>query len=552
MRHSGRSLRITSVSLVLILSPAARSMAVSGVELPAKHLAAGQDQSYQQGLLALRDGHLELAVEYLAKAETQRPSDPAVRNFRGVALAQAGRYPEAEAEYREAIHIDPNFEAAYRNLGFLAWNTRQWDTAMDALQKALALAPDDGFARYYLGRIKLDTGAYSEGFAELERSGMRVAEDPAYLSSAAAGYVALGRQAEARTVIDRLADQPLNEAERVHLASLMLSVHENDPAIHLLRTMLQAHPQTSASLLQFDLSLALLLSGNDRESAKEAEGLMHPDGNFVAAQACTVAGIAKARSGDGAGAITAFRKAVQFDPDSEESWLNLTRELMEQNQYSEAIAATEQAVTAHPRSYALQLRLGSANLSAARYAEAERIFRGLVDAGDPLPTSSIGLAQVLLRTSRADEAVAVLAAARQRLGDSFLLSYFAGLALDRTGKRAEAATAFADAVKQNPENAEARFGLGKTELAQGHLPAAIEALEAAKRLNPGDVQTERLLDQALRRAGGAPPLAQDQGKQTLTPAATPDLVGDFSLPPWKELPEKPLQQIPAPRASIRP
>ena len=78
----------------------------------------------------------------------------------------------------------------------------------------------------------------------------------------------------------------------------------------------------------------------------------------------------------------------------------------------------------NPNSYALHLRLGAANMAAGHYAEAETAFRDLVTAGDPLPTSYIGLAQVLLRTGRAEESVAELTAARQKLGANFQSAIF--------------------------------------------------------------------------------------------------------------------------------
>jgi tetratricopeptide (TPR) repeat protein len=207
---------------------------------------------------------------------------------------------------------------------------------------------------------------------------------------------------------------------------------------------------------------------------------------------------------------------------------------MDLSRYADAISAARAGLAANPRSYALHLRLGAAYLSTDRYAEAEQTFGDLVRAGDPLPTSYIGLAQVLLRTGRAEDAVTELAAAAEKLGPNFLIAYFRGLALSRAGKPEQAAAAFEEAIRLNPASAEAHLGLGKTELTMGRVPDAIGQLQETLRLNPGNVQAQRLLSQARRRAGDERPPVQN-GESAADAALAPQehLVDDFLLPEWE-------------------
>src|SRR3989442_15094456 len=135
-------------------------------------------------------------------------------------------------------------------------------------------------------------------------------------------------------------------------------------------------------------------------------------------------GIAYAHLGQGDRAVRAFRQAAVLDPAQEEHWLNLTRELMELQNYSDAISTFREALTANPKSYALHLRLGAANLSAGRYAEAESAFRDLVAAGDPPPTGYVGMAPGLMRTGRAEENAVEVAGAREKRGAKIFIPYF--------------------------------------------------------------------------------------------------------------------------------
>ena len=155
-------------------------------------------------------------------------------------------------------------------------------------------------------------------------------------------------------------------------------------------------------------------------------------------------------------------------------------------------------------------------------------------AGDPLPASYVGLAQVLLRTGRAEEAVAELTAAQRKIGPSFLLSYFRGLALVRAAKPAEALSAFQEAIKQNPSSTEAQVGIGETELKLGKIAAAIATLKKIAESDPKNKQARRLLSTAYRRAGDVPNATRYAQPEAADPAPSEkDLIGDFFLPEWQ-------------------
>lgn len=527
--------------LLLLVKPAACLQASSRIRPPVHALAVQQD-AFQRGLTALKENRLDDALNELTTAEHERPNDALVRNFRGIVLARLDRNPEAADEYREAIRIDPGMEAAYRNLGFLDWTEHQLDHARQELTHAVELSPDDSFAHYYLGRVELDAQLYNNAFDELHRSGMPFPDDPEFLIEAATGYLAIGQQAEAQKALAPLTTQPLNDAQRVHLAPLLLSLHENDTAIDLLQGLNHSTLDDSAPWANFDLALAYLLAGHSQQAADQARlctEALHQDAEpGHAAPAWSLIGIANARLGNADPAVNAFRRAAALEPAQEEHWLNLTRELMDLNQYPNAISATQEGLTFNPKSYALNLRLGAANLAAGRYDDAETVFRKLVAAGDPLPTSYIGLAQVLLRTGHAEEAVTELAGARQKLGPNFLISYFQGLALDRAGKPLEAISSFQEAVRLNPGSAEAHLGLGKTELAQGRAKDAIIELEETLRLSPGNVQALRLLSHAYREAGDAKNATKYAHAPEAAPVTDGDLLGDFLLPQWQNPPKE--------------
>ena len=498
----------------------------------------------------MKENRLEDALAEFTAAERENPENARIRNFRGILLVQTGKSAEAAAEYAEAIRLDPLLEDAYRNLGFLRWSEHQLATARESLQHAVKLSPDDSFAHYYLGRVELDARQYEQAFHELQVSRQPLPADASFLIEAMTGYVALGRKEDARKFLAQLMNLRLSDAQSASVASLLLSIHENDSAINILETLNKNRSVAQASWMQFDLALAYLLTGSYDKAAEEALVYVNAMGQEGAetlkpARAWSLLGIAYAHLNRGEESVEALRRAAAFAPHEEEHWLNLTRELMELSRFPEAVTEARNGLVANPKSYALRLRLGAAYLAAGRYAESESVFRDLVAAGDPLPLGYVGLAQVLLRTGRAEDAATELADAEKQLGCKFLLSYFRGLALARAAKPAEALAAFQQAVQLDPRNAEAHLNLGKTQLTLGHVNEAIPQLLEALRLDPGNTQAKRLLSQAYRRAGDAKNAAKYAESSAEAPAAPEkDLIGDFFVPEWQLPPDSLEKKMP--------
>jgi tetratricopeptide (TPR) repeat protein len=492
--------------------------------------AQSQSDSFQEGLAALKENRFADALAALTAAEREHGDDAVIRNLRGIALGQLGRDEEAASEFQEALRLQPDFADAHRNLGFLLWTEHKLEAAQTALSRALEISPEDSFAHYYLGRVKLDARQYADGLKELQQFHEAWPTDAEFLLQVAAAYEELKQNSEALETLDKVSATSLNDLQAARAAQLLLEIHENDKALRVLKRRPWA---------RFDVGLIELLSRNYQEAAKQAqEDLDWLHGNKLQgdleAGAWSLLGIAQAQSGKGDEAAAALQRAANLDPRNEEGWLNLTRELMELKRHADALAAVQKGIAANPKSYALQLRLGAAYLAAGRYTEAENAFRALTTAGDPLPTSYVGLAQTLLREGRAVDAAYELAAAQQKIGQSFLLSYFMGLALERTGKRQEAIAAYREAVQLNPASSEAHLGVGKLELAAGRIVEATAELEEALRLSPGNAQARRLLSQAYQRAGNkerAEKYATTSGLDAPTPEG--DLLSEFILPRWQ-------------------
>ena len=100
------------------------------------------------GLFGPIPGHAQSTP---SQAAPDQKSDPRTIFEHGQTALQQGHLPQAEADFRTVLSIDPNSAAAYANLGVVYMRQKLWKSALAMLQKAEQLSPG-------LSGIKLNIG----------------------------------------------------------------------------------------------------------------------------------------------------------------------------------------------------------------------------------------------------------------------------------------------------------------------------------------------------------------------------------------------------------
>jgi tetratricopeptide (TPR) repeat protein len=91
-------------------------------------------------------------LEAYAKAMELKPDDAGYHNNYGLALAKAGKFPEAQAELNKAAQMDPpNAGRYFYNLGALLVNSSQLEPAGEAFKHAISADPNYADAHYQYG-----------------------------------------------------------------------------------------------------------------------------------------------------------------------------------------------------------------------------------------------------------------------------------------------------------------------------------------------------------------------------------------------------------------
>jgi len=72
----------------------------------------------------------------------------------GVKDGLAGRFAEAARNFEQAVRLDPGYADAWLSLGHAYFDLRQWQSAIDNLQRGLAFKPHDRFAADLLAEAR--------------------------------------------------------------------------------------------------------------------------------------------------------------------------------------------------------------------------------------------------------------------------------------------------------------------------------------------------------------------------------------------------------------
>jgi len=102
------------------------------------------------------DADVQKGLDAYNKAITLKPDDAAIHNNYGRALAQAKKFPEAQAEMNKAAQLDPPGAGKYYyNLGAILTNIQQYAPAEEAFKKSIEADPNYADAYYQLGSCLL-------------------------------------------------------------------------------------------------------------------------------------------------------------------------------------------------------------------------------------------------------------------------------------------------------------------------------------------------------------------------------------------------------------
>jgi TolB-like protein/Tfp pilus assembly protein PilF len=124
-------------------------------------------------------------------------------------LSAAGRLPEAIVEAERARDLEPLIPERYTTLGIIRYYARDFDRALEDMQRALAVAPNYKPAIFGTGRILMGAGRLDDAIRSLQAVSdpASVEESPVWLAHLGMAYASLGRASDVAAVVARLREQ---------------------------------------------------------------------------------------------------------------------------------------------------------------------------------------------------------------------------------------------------------------------------------------------------------------------------------------------------------
>ncbi|HMO07681.1 MAG TPA: tetratricopeptide repeat protein [Paracoccaceae bacterium] len=174
---------------------ALRGLARSHGDLLGVHVALGdalrRSQRWEEAAAAY-----DVAVE---RAGPPQPEHWSLYYYRGIAHERGDVWPEAEADFQQALALNPDQPQVLNYLGY-SWIDRgeRLDEALAMIERAVAAQPDAGYIIDSLAWGLFRLGRYEEALEPMERASVLEPVDPVVTDHLGDVYWAVGRQMEAR------------------------------------------------------------------------------------------------------------------------------------------------------------------------------------------------------------------------------------------------------------------------------------------------------------------------------------------------------------------
>jgi len=176
---------------------------------------------------------------------------------------QSGQVARAESLYRQVLHFDGEHVVANNLLGLLCLQTQRFDDAVNYIESALRIVPDDAQAHANLGLALKCLNKLEGAATHFQKSVELDPKNPRAYNNLGGIYVSLGQVDQSIACFQQaVAIQPAFPEVHFNLGSALLHLQRYDEAVISLRRCLQIKPDFEACRIKLEQAQQQLESQN--------------------------------------------------------------------------------------------------------------------------------------------------------------------------------------------------------------------------------------------------------------------------------------------------
>ena len=376
------------------------------------------------------------AIPLLEKIAAAKPTEAMPHFELGFAYSGLNKNPEAIAEYRRAISLDPKLAPAHLNLGISLLDSDA-AAAAESFRRAVDLLPGQSRPVYLLGEALERSGTRSEAIEQYRAAATLAPKDDVILFALARALLADGQNSAAETGFRQLLSaKPDSAPGQLGLAESLLAQQKTTEAANLLADYLQKTPDDSHA--RFERAVAL-------EDLNRFDDSLHELDQLDKSEAPTADSLK-------------LRGSIY----------------LQQKKWTEADASFQKALAASPADAELHVWAGQTKMELRDYTAAEKELRRSLELAPSNSDALRELVGVYYLSGQYENTLSTLDLLAQRETLSPLSWFFRALSCDKLGRKPEAAAAYQKFLEldrgERPDQefqAQARLTLLLRELGKG-------------------------------------------------------------------------------------
>ncbi|MCA3255522.1 MAG: PEP-CTERM system TPR-repeat protein PrsT, partial [Alphaproteobacteria bacterium] len=380
--------------------------------------------------------------------------------------------------FNQALQVDPNnIEALLERAGTYGDLRREKEARAD-LQKVLGLIPDHPLALYLSAVLESRAGRYAQAQALMTRTkGVLNTYAPALMLQGMLAYQTGNMQQADEFLAKVVAQVPGSSLARKLYAAVQLRKGDAEGALATLKPVIDAGKPDARTLALVGSAHARLGNYADAQRFLEQASAGAPTETSLKTQLA----MTRIAQGDDAGASAMLQQVLRSDKNSLQALMTLTLVNLRSSKFREALAASNQIVTAYPQlPIGFNMR-GAAMLGLGDIKAAEANFRTAIAKKPDFAEARRNLAQLLAATNRVPAArKELLTILETNRNDVRAMAALAEISR-QSGQTAERINWLRQAAAIDPKGVQPRIALAQAYVQSGQTEKALTEVSALER-----------------------------------------------------------------------